>query len=205
VPPEGLNRSAYFDAAFVVLAEHGSDGLTIAALCRQLGVTKGSFYHHFGGTSEFVDALLAHWASEHATRLIALSEAVEDIYERFEVLQGIAIGLPHGAEAAIRAWSWSNPRVAAVQGDVDAARLRHLTEAGVAIGHDPEHAALLAKISVSVLIGLQQLVRPAQPDDVKEVFAELRSWVLTPLTPLTSLTPCSTANPGGLAAGMSLA
>ena len=185
MPPEGLTRSAYFDAAFEVLAEHGSDGLTIAALCRQLGVTKGSFYHHFRDTSEFINALLAHWASEHATRLIALSESVEDVHERFEVLQGIAIGLPHGAEAAIRAWSWSNPRVAAVQGQVDAARIRHLTEASIATGLEPERAALMAKISVSVLIGIQQLDRPAQADDIKEVFAELRQWVLTQ-SPTTS-------------------
>jgi len=192
VPPEGLTRSAYFDAAFEVLAEHGSDGLTIAALCRQLGVTKGSFYHHFRDFSEFVDALLAHWASEHATRLIALSESVDDVHERFELLQGIAIGLPHGAEAAIRAWSWSNPRVAAVQRAVDDARLQHLTEAGIASGLEPARAALMATISVSTLIGIQQLFRPAQPAAIKEVFVELRSWVLT---------PCSTANPGGLAAG----
>jgi AcrR family transcriptional regulator len=196
VPPEGLTRSAYFDAAFELLADHGSDGLTIAALCRQLGVTKGSFYHHFRDISEFVDALLAHWASEHATRLIALSESVEDIYERFELLQGIAIGLPHGAEAAIRAWSWSNPRVAAVQLEVDEARLRHLTEASIALGLEPERAALMATISVSTLIGLQQLVRPAQPEAIAAVFAELRSWVLT---------PCSTANPEGLAVRRSMA
>lgn len=169
----------------MLLAEHGPDDLTIAALCRELGVTKGSFYHHFRDISEFEDALLAHWASEHATKLIALSEAVDDIEERFELLQGIAIGLPHGAEAAIRAWSWSNPRVAAVQRDVDAARLRHLTEASIATGLDPERAALMAKISVSVLIGIQQLVRPAQPDAIREVFEELRSWVLRP-DPTTS-------------------
>ena len=193
MPPEGLNRSAYFDAAFELLAEHGSDGLTIAALCRQLGVTKGSFYHHFRDIAEFDDALLAHWASEHATRLIALSESVEDVYERFEVLHGIAIGLPHGAEAAIRAWSWSNPRVAAVQSDVDAARIRHLTEASVATGMEPERAALMATISVSVLIGIQQLVRPAQPEAIKRVFAELRSWVLT---------PCPTTNPADWAGSL---
>ncbi|HEY2215835.1 MAG TPA: TetR/AcrR family transcriptional regulator [Acidimicrobiales bacterium] len=194
MPPEGLSRAAYFDAAFKLLAEHGPDDMTIAALCRELGVTKGSFYHHFRDISEFVDALLAHWASEHATKLIALSESVDDIEERFELLQGIAIGLPHGAEAAIRAWSWSNPRVAAVQREVDAARLRHLTEASIATGLDPGRSALMAKISVSVLIGIQQLVRPAQPDAIREVFEELRSWVLM---------PDPTASPEGLAGALS--
>ncbi len=178
MPPEGLSRPAYFEAAFVLLAEHGHDGLTIAALCHRLGVTKGSFYHHFRDFSDFVDALLAHWASEHATRLIALSESARDVEERYRMLQAIAVGLPHGAEAAIRAWSWSNQRVAQVQLQVDTARLSHLTSAAEQAGNIPSRARLMAKISLSVLIGMQQLDRPARADAMEEVFSELRTLTL---------------------------
>ncbi len=178
MPPEGLTRAAYYNAAFELLAEQGHDGLTIAALCRRLAVTKGSFYHHFADFDGFVDALLEHWAAEHATRLIALSESMTDPRERMDLLRGIAIGLPHGAEAAIRAWSWSNVRVAAVQRDVDRARLEHLTAAAIDTGHDPERARLLATIALSTLIGLQQLERPSRPRTVEAVFTELESWVL---------------------------
>src|SRR5579884_2605293 len=55
------NRTAYLECALDVLAESGADGLTIAELCGRLGVTKGSFYHHFAGMGEFVTALLAFW------------------------------------------------------------------------------------------------------------------------------------------------
>jgi AcrR family transcriptional regulator len=178
MPPEGLTRAAYFDAAFELLAERGQDGLTIAALCQRLGVTKGSFYHHFADFEGFVDGLLEHWAAEHATRLIALSESMTDPQERMDLLRGIAVGLPHGAEAAIRAWSWSNERVAAVQRDVDRARLAHLTAATIDTGSDPERARLLATIALSTLIGLQQLERPARPKAMEEVFGELERWVL---------------------------
>jgi AcrR family transcriptional regulator len=174
----GLQRSAFYTAALELLAEHGHGGLTIAALCRELGVTKGSFYHHFRNFSDFVDALLAYWASEHATRLIALSESVSDPAERFEVLKGIAITLPHGAEAAIRAWSWSNPSVAAVQREVDGARLSHLARAGEQVGMTGERARLMAKISLSVLIGMQQLERPAQQSAMEEVFSVMHGWTL---------------------------
>jgi len=178
VPVEGLNRSAYFTSALALLAEGGHDALTIAALCRDLGVTKGSFYHHFRDFSDFVDGLLAYWASEHATRLIALSTAVTDPVERFDILKGIAITLPHGAEAAIRAWSWSNPTVARVQREVDDARLAHITQAGVEVGLPAQRAALMAKISLSVLIGMQQLERPAPSSAMDEVFTALRQWTL---------------------------
>jgi AcrR family transcriptional regulator len=185
MPGVGLQRSAYCTAALDLLAERGHRGLTIAALCRELGVTKGSFYHHFRDLSDFVDALLAYWASEHATRLITLSESVSDPEERFALLKGIAINLPHGAEAAIRAWSWSDERVAAVQREVDHARLAHLARAGEDVGLSPERARRMAKISLSVLIGMQQLERPVRPGAMDEAFSELQTWILTG-TPTTS-------------------
>jgi AcrR family transcriptional regulator len=174
VPPEGLSRIAYYEAGLELLAEGGHGGLTIAALCERLSVTKGSFYHHFGDMAEYVSLLLDHWEAEHATRLIALSESVTDPEERFDLLEGIAVGLPHGAEAAIRAWSWNSNVVAAAQERVDRARLRHLTEAGVGAGLEP------AKISLSVLVGMQLLERPARRQSMEEVFGQLRSWVLEP-------------------------
>jgi AcrR family transcriptional regulator len=180
MPPEGLNPAAYFEAAFELLAERGPDGLTIAALGQRLGLTKGSFYHHFGDVPAFVDALLAHWASEHATRLIARSESLSDATERFELLRGIAISLPHDAEAAIRAWSWSNDTVARVLHDVDQARLTHLTNAGLQAGLPEERARLMATISMSALIGLQQLERPVRAETVESVFTELMHRVVEP-------------------------
>jgi AcrR family transcriptional regulator len=173
-----LSRDAYYEAGLDLLAEGGHGGLTIAALCERLGVTKGSFYHHFGDMAEYVALLLGHWEAEHATRLIALSASVTDPEERFDLLQGIAVGLPHGAEAAIRAWSWNSAVVAAAQQRVDQARLSHLTEAGVDAGLEPARARRMAKISLSVLIGMQLLERPARRASMDDVFAELRNWVV---------------------------
>lgn len=180
MPPEGLSRSAYYEAGLELLSERGHAGLTIAALCERLGVTKGSFYHHFDDMAEYVQLLLAHWENEHATRLIALSESVTNAGERFDLLEGIAVGLPHGAEAAIRAWSWNSDVVAAAQRRVDEARLRHLTEAGLDAGLEPVRAKRMAKISMSVLIGMQLLERPARRASMEDVFGELRQWVRTP-------------------------
>lgn len=174
---ERLRPEAYYDAAFAILADEGPGGLTISALCTRLHVTKGSFYHHFSDTSEFADRLLEHWEHEHASRLIALSESVTDADERFDLLEGIAVGLPHGAEAAIRAWSWSDESVAAVQHRVDAARLEHLTASGIVAGQAPEEARRMAMISLSVLVGMQQLEWPATPEVMEDVFSELRTWV----------------------------
>ena len=110
---ERLTAEDYFREAFDVLARNGSEALTIAALCDRLEITKGSFYHHFGGMPGFTTALLTFWESEHSDRLIALSRAVPDPALRITTLTDLAVGLPHGPEAAIRAWGRSSPEVAA--------------------------------------------------------------------------------------------
>ena len=178
MPVEGLSRADYCTSALDLLAESGPDGLTIAALCARLGVTKGSFYHHFRDLSAFTDALLAYWEAEHATRLITISESVPDPVDRMDLLKNIAVGLPHGAEAALRAWSWSDAAVATTQQRIDAARLAHITHAGEEAGLDPARARLMAKLSLSVLIGMQQLERPTGAAAMDEVFTEMRSWTL---------------------------
>ncbi|HEY3810928.1 MAG TPA: TetR/AcrR family transcriptional regulator [Acidimicrobiales bacterium] len=177
-PSENLSRASYFAAAMDVLAEEGASGVTIAALCARLQVTKGSFYYHFRGRSDFVAALLDYWATEHASRLIRISESVEDPIKRISVLKNIAVGLPHGAEAAIRAWSSQDPDVAAVQARVDQSRERHLHDSCLAAGVPDPRAATLATMSLSLLIGIQQLRRPAAPELVAAVFGELEQLVL---------------------------
>ena len=67
--PHRLGREAYFAAAFELLGAEGPEALTIAALCRRLKVTKGSFYHHFSGMPQFTEGLLRHWEHESSARL----------------------------------------------------------------------------------------------------------------------------------------
>lgn len=173
---ETLNRASYFAVALDILASEGPGSLTITELCARLGVTKGSFYHHFEGRPQFVAALLEYWATEHASRLIHLSESIDDPEERMAVLKQIAVSLPHDAEAAIRAWSSQDEHVAEVQAEVDRARLAHLRDSYVKAGIAADRAELLATIAMSVLAGMQQLVRPADPSVVRAIFDQLETW-----------------------------
>ena len=79
--PTATPRS-YFDEALRVLAREGRNGLRIGRLCAALGVTSGSFYHHFGGWDGFVAALLEHWEREEVGRIVELVNARDDPLER---------------------------------------------------------------------------------------------------------------------------
>ncbi|ALE79138.1 hypothetical protein WY02_12605 [Pseudonocardia sp. AL041005-10] len=103
----------YYDAAMSILAREGAAGLKIGPLCRSLGVTSGSFYHHFGGWAGFVRGLLRYWEAEQTDRIVELARATADPVERIDVVKQLTVALRHDAEAAIRAWAQIDPRSAA--------------------------------------------------------------------------------------------
>jgi AcrR family transcriptional regulator len=179
---ERLNPDDYFRVAVELLGEQGSESLTIAALCERLGVTKGSFYHHFGSMPAFVAALLRYWETTHHDRLIALARVEPDPRRRVFMLVDLAVALPQAAEAAIRAWGRSNAEVASAQARVDGSRESHVAETLEALGFPPDRVRLFARMSLILLIGAQQ----RDPGDLRlfrEMFHEMGRLILLDLYP----------------------
>jgi AcrR family transcriptional regulator len=109
---ERLGRNDYFEAGLQLLAEGGAKIVTIGNLCHRLGVTKGSFYHHFESGPEFMRALLLYWESAYGRQLAEAALAVEDPLARIDVLKRLAADLNHDAESAGRCATpgWAAPR-----------------------------------------------------------------------------------------------
>jgi AcrR family transcriptional regulator len=168
----------YYVMAMRILDASGRDSLTIAELCGRLGVTKGSFYHHFGSLPSFIEGLVGYWKGEHNDRLIALSAAEPDPRARVGVLTGIAVGLPHGAEAAFRAWSLDNPVIAAAQQEIDTARERHLTQSLRLLGLDRSRARRTARMALAILVGSQQLRHPVDRREMLAMFRDFDERIL---------------------------
>lgn len=168
-----VSRTAYLEEALEILADLGSDGLTVPELCARLGVTKGSFYHHFASTGELITALLEFWADARSQRLIAASSAEPDAAARVELLLDIAVGLPHAAEAALRAWGRSNPEVREAVARVDGGRERHLRESMELAGIPARAAALRARMAIAVLVGTQQRERPVDVRTLRAMLEQL--------------------------------
>jgi AcrR family transcriptional regulator len=180
---ERLTPEDYFREALVVLGDYGSESLTIAVLCERLQVTKGSFYHHFGGMPGFVTQLLAYWEQEHSERLIKLSKAQPDATLRILGLTDMGVHLPHASEAALRAWGRSSPEVADVTARVDRRRERHLTDAIAALGIDRARARLLGRIGLTLLIGAQQRESPLDLKRLRAMFEETNKLIFLEADP----------------------
>jgi AcrR family transcriptional regulator len=178
------NRDGFFAAAMALLARDGRSGLRLATLCRDVGVTSGSFYHHFGGWDGFVDALLEHWETVDTRRLAELAAREPDPEGRLDVLKHLALTFPHEAETAIRAWAHGDDRVAVVQARVDEQRRRVVAEALVGAGVDAERADRLADLTLAVLIGHQQRLGPTDVGELLALFDELGALSPTSAAPI---------------------
>jgi AcrR family transcriptional regulator len=178
-----LTPEDYFREALAVLGESGSEAMTIALLCDRLEVTKGSFYHHFGGMPGFVAQLLDYWEREHSERLIKISKAQPDPTLRIFTLTEMGVGLPHASEAAIRAWGRSSPEVAEATARVDRRRERHLVDAVSALGIDRQRARVLARIALNLLVGVQQREHPVDLKRLRQMFEEVNKLVFLEADP----------------------
>ena len=170
MPP--VTRRGYFEAALKVLAEHGFTELNVGVLCRGLGVTSGSFYHHFGGWPGFVAQLLEHWENRQVRILREGGFGTGGPAADFAALMDLTIGLPHEAEAAIRAWAKNDETVRAAQKRVDDARLRTVGKAVEGIVGDRALARTLTSLGMAMLVGHQQLAAAGEHGELTELLAE---------------------------------
>ena len=60
------------------VSREGGAKLTIDSLCRNLGVTKGSFYAHFVNRADFVSQFVAYWTENFTQSAIEVSDELED-------------------------------------------------------------------------------------------------------------------------------
>jgi len=152
-----LNRNDWLQAGLRLIAEGGPKRLSVDALCGALGVTKGSFYHHFAHHAAFVTAMLDHWKDSHTQRLIEAVAGIEDPRQRGEQLSRLVYGMDMKPEVALRAWGNSHPEVAAAVAAVDGQRLAYLNDLAQRMGADPQRASLVARVGYAHLVGIQHL------------------------------------------------
>jgi TetR/AcrR family transcriptional repressor of nem operon len=55
------SRRKLLDAALAVIRAQGYAGSSVDDICREAGVTKGSFFHHFKGKDDLAIAATEHW------------------------------------------------------------------------------------------------------------------------------------------------
>jgi AcrR family transcriptional regulator len=174
-PPVGRRvstRQQYYAAAWELLAERGSDGLTIANLAQRLQVTSGAFQYQFGSMPRFLQQLAVEWGSHEFARTDQ-AVAGRDPRRRLEHLVSDLLLPPGPAETAWQAWGHGNPLVAGALKQVQDHRRRAITMTLDHLGQRPENE-LLADTTLALGLGLH---RWHPPRTATHVACVAREWL----------------------------
>lgn len=164
-------REDWIAEGFRILTDEGAGALTVDTLCARLGRTKGSFYHHFAGRSDYVDALLDTWEREATDRLIEAGHTDAPVQERLRVLNRQASELRNAAlERAIRGWAALEPLARNARDRVDGRRLGFLEELCAERMGEGVAARRLARVFQLVFVGAQQLDPPLEGEALYQTF-----------------------------------
>ena len=141
-------RERWLLAGQDLLREGGLPAVKLGALTERLGLTTGSFYHHFDNMGAYLDALARYYGADQVeTALAALSD--QGPQERLVALGERAQEDMGALARAMRDWAGTNEAAADAVRAADAAVLRFLEQVFIDLGHDTEAARVRAMILLS--------------------------------------------------------
>ena len=157
-------KAQWLSAGLEALRKGGVGSVRVERLAGDVGITKGSFYHHFRDRGALLDAVIEYWSREMtdaeferiqtlrgglAARLVALAE---DVLEK---------GMGR-YDPAIRAWAREDRKVAAAVAQVDRRRIKALAGFFEEGGFTPAEARTRARTFYTFLLGEPQVRAPAR-------------------------------------------
>lgn len=173
VPEAAHGRPAFFLAARQILADEGSDAMTVANVCGRLWVTRGSFYHHFSTMTGFVEALAKQWEST-SIRLLNVCACESDPLRRTTLICRDFLTPPHPASRAWHAWGRTRPLVGEALLRVERHAEQLFAAALTDLLGDAARAAALADMGGVIAIGLRQHEPSLEPETVAALGLE---WI----------------------------
>jgi AcrR family transcriptional regulator len=171
-----LTRADWLDAGLDLLREDGAAGLKLRPLLERVGLTTGSFYHHFRDISDFRDALADSYAEMNVQRIEALTgdlHGAERLTEMWRHAQ--ELDMPR-LDRAMRVWAGSSPRAAAAVEALDAHLFELVRTACLEIGFDDESARARTILILAAGVG-SALVYSPWGDDTDLMARALQSVV----------------------------
>lgn len=156
-PPAGrLTLDDWTARALDLLVSEGVGALKVARLCRELGVTKGSFYWHFTDMRAYRTALARTWDDLHDERRRRF-EDMRDAHPRkrlAEMMQTLVCPDHWALERAMRVWALTDETVLASVQRSDGRVLGAVREALVDYGFEQDEADVRSAVLFAAGVGL---------------------------------------------------
>ncbi|HWI31522.1 MAG TPA: TetR family transcriptional regulator [Microbacterium sp.] len=168
-----MSRERWIAEGMRVLSEDGIAGVRIDRVAGRLGLSKGSFFHHFEGIAAYRRAILERWESGAVRELgdAPAQARLEDLAARVGTLVDLRL------EVAIRAWAFQDAEAAAAQERVDVARLSALERVWSRMVDDPVRAHAAALLPHLLMIGASVALPATSRADLEAAFGLLAELI----------------------------
>lgn len=142
----------WIEAGQDILREQGIAGLKLSALTARLGVSTGSFYHHFSDFEDYLGAVAKHFSADRVRRVLEQTMVGNpDPITRIQRLAKLSLQ-DHTFELdhAMRIWATMDTRAAETVSTSEGLVLPFLAEAFRDLGFSAAEAEVRARILLSV-------------------------------------------------------
>ena len=179
-----LSLDDWTERALELLMEEGVGALKIARLCRELGVTKGSFYWHFADLEALRTADAQKWCARTRTELDQLREiGTLPPLERIRIMAAALVeDRAWNVERTLREWARTDATVAATIGESEQHVFGLLNDAFLELGHPPGAARMRAGLLTYAGIGFAH-GQAALPRVTMEDIEDLVEFLSREITP----------------------
>lgn len=173
-PRQRLTRQGWIDAAIELLTEAGIGAVSVDRLATSLGVTRGSFYHHFSDRSDLLRALLEHWATQwtYGVREQISALGLDPSTTLLALMRAIRNNRAADYDAPIRAWALHDPLAREVVGHVDQARLEFIRSQFEALGFEGLDAENRARLYLHYEMAAPAMFAGPSPEVDEQLLVE---------------------------------
>jgi AcrR family transcriptional regulator len=169
-----LTRQDWINAAMELLAVAGIGAVSIDRLATSLGITRGSFYHHFADREDLLRALLEHWSNQwtYAIRDQIASLGLDPATTLLALMRLIRSNRAADYDAPIRAWALHDPLARKVVKNVDEARLAFIQAQFEALGFTGLDAQNRARLYLHYEMAAPAMFAGPTPEQDEELLME---------------------------------
>jgi AcrR family transcriptional regulator len=166
-PKPALQRLDWIQAGLQLLIDGGISSVKLVTLTRRLGVTSGSFYHHFDSHRDFLAALADFYGDGNMERILVALEPVQDPANRIRRIRTLAEEWDVARlDSAMRVWGTSDERARAAVAQLDDRLIELLRSAFTELGFSDNEARVRSLFAYAAGVGQPFLFgRPADSDD----------------------------------------
>lgn len=168
------SKEDWLETGIKTLGEMGFSGLTIERMAADMGLTKGSFYHHFESMKDFKEQLITHWASQYLSTTADLPDAPRERLELLDQIMRETFSPITEPEVAVRIWAQHDERVGDYVQSVDASRREFVLNVFKSVTGDEQKAQLMADMLFTMLIGSITMLPRMSTERVQDLYLEFK-------------------------------